>query len=81
MNLDPYVDMIMCGDDPEGKPKPNPHNALHICKKLGVSPSETIMVGDTPADTLMGQQGMYYISMGRFLISFYFYNPFQNSKN
>ena len=34
----------------------DPHNALHICKTLGVEPSKTIMVGDTPADTLMGQE-------------------------
>jgi hypothetical protein len=27
---------------------PDPHNALYICKTLGVEPSRTIMVGDTP---------------------------------
>jgi phosphoglycolate phosphatase-like HAD superfamily hydrolase len=62
--LEPYVDMIMCGDDPEGKPKPNPHNALHICNELNVSPSNTIMVGDTPADTLMGQQAALGLTIG-----------------
>merc|ERR1719266_2666917 len=25
-NLAPYIDMIVCGDDKDGKPKPNPHN-------------------------------------------------------
>jgi len=54
----------MCGDDPKGKPKPNPHNALHICKELNVSPSFTIMVGDTPADTLMGQQAALGLTVG-----------------
>ena len=34
----------------------DPHNALYICKTLGVDPSQTVMVGDTPADTLMGQE-------------------------
>ena len=58
------MDMIMCGDDPEGKPKPNPHNALHICKQMGVSPSDSIMVGDTPADTLMGQQAALGLTVG-----------------
>ena len=62
--LGSYVDMIMCGDDPEGKPKPNPHNALHICKQMGVSPSDSIMVGDTPADTLMGQQAALGLTVG-----------------
>ena len=64
MKLEPYVDMIMCGDDPQGKPKPNPHNALHICRKLNVSPTDTIMVGDTPADTLMGQQANLGLTVG-----------------
>ena len=64
MKLTPYVDMIMCGDDPSGKPKPNPHNALHICKELNVSPTDTIMVGDTPADTLMGQQAALGLTVG-----------------
>ncbi len=93
--LSDLVDMVVCGDDPESKPKPgeciyqaystfkffssylklrlivlgcinkcffdlqfcsDPHNALHICKTLGIEPSKTIMVGDTPADTLMGQE-------------------------
>ena len=26
------VDMVVCGDDPHGKPKPNPHNAHYICR-------------------------------------------------
>jgi len=64
MKLEPYVDMIMCGDDPNGKPKPNPHNALYICEKMGVEPSQTIMVGDTPADTLMGQQAALGLTVG-----------------
>jgi len=63
-NLTSYIDMIVCGDDKEGKPKPNPHNALYICDKLGVRPSDTIMVGDTPADTLMGQQAKLGLTVG-----------------
>jgi len=63
-NLKPYIDMIVCGDDKEGKPKPDPHNALYICDKLGVRPSDTIMVGDTPADTLMGQQAKLGLTVG-----------------
>lgn len=54
----------MCGDDPQGKPKPNPHNAMYICQKLKVSPTDTIMVGDTPADTLMGQQAALGLTVG-----------------
>ena len=63
-NLEGLVDIIMCGDDAHGKPKPNPHNANYICQKLGVKPSETIMVGDTPADTLMGQHADLGLTVG-----------------
>lgn len=63
-NLNAYVDMVVCGDDPEGKPKPNPHNCYWICDKLNVAPSDTIMVGDTPADTLMGQQAQIGLTVG-----------------
>ncbi|XP_069112060.1 uncharacterized protein [Argopecten irradians] len=49
------VDLIACGDDPNNVPKPAPHNALMICKKLGVNPEDTVMIGDTKADAGMGK--------------------------
>ena len=63
-DLRDLVDIIVCGDDSVSKPKPDPHNAHYICKELGVSESETIMVGDTPADTLMGQQAGLGLTVG-----------------
>ena len=62
-NLKDLVDTVVCGDDKGTRPKPSPHNAYKICKELGVSPADTIMVGDTPADTLMGQQVKMFIQM------------------
>ena len=56
--------MVVCGDDSFSQPKPSPHNANYICQQLGVKPSETIMVGDTPADTLMGQQANLGLTVG-----------------
>ncbi len=58
------VDRVVCGDDADSRPKPDPHNALRICSSLGVSPGAAIMVGDTPADTLMGQQAMLGLTVG-----------------
>ena len=55
LRLEKYVDHVVCGDDPNIKPKPNPYSALTICEELGVSPSETVMVGDTAADVGMGK--------------------------
>ncbi|TRY63969.1 hypothetical protein TCAL_11167 [Tigriopus californicus] len=63
-NLNSLVEMSVCGDDSFSKPKPDPHNALYICDKLNVRPSDTIMVGDTPADTLMGQQAKLGLTVG-----------------
>jgi phosphoglycolate phosphatase len=42
----------------------DPHNAHYICDKLGVRPADTIMVGDTPADTLMGQRASLGLTVG-----------------
>ena len=64
MKLDSYLDMMMCGDDPESKPKPDPHNLLHICKNMEVPLSEAIMVGDTPADTVMGKKAQIGLTVG-----------------
>ena len=39
------ADYILCGDDPQNVAKPAPHNVHHICQKLGVSTTETVVVG------------------------------------
>lgn len=36
--LESYIDIIVCGDDHGAKPKPNPDNALAICRALNVDP-------------------------------------------
>ena len=51
-NVDHLVDMVMCGDDVENVAKPA---ILNICKQLDVQPEEAFMIGDTPADTIMGR--------------------------
>lgn len=51
-----YVDMLVCGDDPDAVPKPAAHNALKICEALGVAPEGVVMVGDTVADMGMGRE-------------------------
>lgn len=38
LGLEKYVDLVVCGDDSGSRPKPNPHNALAICRALGVDP-------------------------------------------
>jgi len=64
MGLQSMVDIIVCGDDEVSKSKPDPHNAEYICAQLGVKCSEAIMVGDTPADTIMGQAANLGLTIG-----------------
>jgi len=64
MGLQSMVDIIVCGDDEVSKSKPDPHNAEYICNQLGVNCSEAIMVGDTPADTIMGQAANLGLTIG-----------------
>ena len=56
--------MVLCGDDAASIAKPDPHNALHICAQLGVAPARAVMVGDTPADTIMGQAAHLGLTVG-----------------
>jgi len=58
------IDMILCGDDVKSISKPNPHNARYICETLDVCLSKAIMVGDTPADTKMGQAANLGLTIG-----------------
>jgi phosphoglycolate phosphatase len=64
LGLEEYVDLVVCGDDKDSMPKPNPHNALSICKLLGVDPREAFMVGDTLADMGMGRSAKLGATVG-----------------
>ena len=41
---------LVLGDDGRIPLKPNPDMLLHVCKELGITPEEAIMVGDTKTD-------------------------------
>lgn len=57
------VDAMVCGDD--GLPlKPAPAMALALCAKLGISPQQAAMVGDTVADMEMAQQAGMGLRVG-----------------
>lgn len=51
INLDSYVDSI-CGTDPGNPVKPDPFVINLALERLSANPSETLVVGDTPADVL-----------------------------
>jgi phosphoglycolate phosphatase len=45
---------ITCADDGI-RTKPAPDPVLHLCGRLGIAPARTAVVGDSPADLLMGR--------------------------
>ena len=48
-DIEKYFDAMVCSDDTNIH-KPNPQPALLCCRKLGVNPEDTIMVGDSVFD-------------------------------
>jgi phosphoglycolate phosphatase len=48
------VSALACGDDGVGV-KPDPAMLLALCATVAIPPSRTAIVGDTPADLLMGR--------------------------
>ncbi|XP_020620732.1 uncharacterized protein LOC110058420, partial [Orbicella faveolata] len=64
LGLMSMVDKIVCGDDQDTKPKPDPETALGICKDLDVCPSQTVIIGDTVADTTMGRSAGLGLTIG-----------------
>ncbi|XP_062621462.1 uncharacterized protein LOC134283041 [Saccostrea cucullata] len=64
LGLTEYFEYVICGDDPDSEPKPSPYNALKICEKLGVDPADTVMVGDTKTDMLLGKSAKLGWSVG-----------------
>jgi phosphoglycolate phosphatase len=53
LGLSGLIDGIVCADDGIAV-KPAPDMVLHLCRTLGVPPSRAAVIGDTPADLLMG---------------------------
>jgi phosphoglycolate phosphatase len=53
--LSRYFPDVVGGDSLETK-KPEPEGLLHIMERLGVSPGETLMVGDSANDVLAGRR-------------------------
>ncbi|XP_077970447.1 phosphoglycolate phosphatase-like [Styela clava] len=49
------IDRLVCGDDADNTPKPAPDNIRMICEDLDVKVEDTVMIGDTHFDTVMGR--------------------------
>lgn len=54
LGVDAEFAAITCADDGI-RTKPAPDPVLHLCALLGIAPARTAVVGDSPADLLMGR--------------------------
>ncbi|RUS75460.1 hypothetical protein EGW08_016783 [Elysia chlorotica] len=62
--LTPFVDMMVCGDDPLSRQKPDPHNALLICREMHTTPDRVVMVGDALEDIALGLNAKLGLTIG-----------------
>ncbi|GGE56709.1 MAG TPA: phosphoglycolate phosphatase [Paenalcaligenes hominis] len=55
MHLDHYFDLLVGGDTCAEK-KPHPMPFLYACEKLGVSPADALVIGDSGNDSIAARQ-------------------------
>jgi len=63
LNLDAYFDVVVGADDvPRGKPAPD--MVLEACRKVGCHPSDSVVVGDSRVDMIMGKNAKVKACIG-----------------
>jgi len=62
-NLKKFFDFIVTGKDVKNT-KPDPEMIFNICQKLKISPGESIMIGDTINDMIMGKNAGVALTVG-----------------
>ena len=63
LDLERLFDIVLCAGD-VNPPKPHPQTILTICRQLSVSSQETILIGDTVTDMLMGKKAGVALTVG-----------------
>jgi len=63
LDMDGLFDMILCWGE-VSPAKPHPETILTICRKLSVPPGETVMVGDSVTDMMMGKRAEVALTIG-----------------
>ncbi len=63
LGVDSLFDMILCWGE-VSPPKPHPETILTICRKLSIPPHETVMVGDSVTDMMMGKRAGVGLTVG-----------------
>jgi phosphoglycolate phosphatase len=63
LGMEGLFDVILCAGE-VNPPKPDPETILAICRMLCVPPHETMMVGDSVADMMMGKRAGVALTIG-----------------
>ncbi len=64
LDLERFFHVVVTGDDVR-KAKPHPEAVRKACRRLGVSPQEAVLVGDTRSDVLAGRSaGVRVVGVG-----------------
>jgi len=63
LGMDGLFDIILCAGEVD-PPKPHPETILTICRKLSIHPHETVMVGDSVTDMMMGKRAGVTLTIG-----------------
>jgi len=63
LGMESLFDIILCAGE-VSPPKPHPETILTICRQLSVTPQETIVIGDTVTDMIMGRKAGVALTVG-----------------
>jgi len=61
--MEGIFDKVLCAGE-VNSPKPNAESILAICRQLSIDPKETIFVGDSMADMIMGKNAGIALTIG-----------------
>jgi len=63
LGMDGLFDVVLCSGE-VNPAKPHPETIFTICRKLSVHPHETVMVGDSVTDMMMGKRAGVALTVG-----------------
>lgn len=63
LNMEDLFDIVLCAGE-VNSPKPHPETLMTICRQLSISPQESIFMGDTVTDMVMGKRAGVALTVG-----------------
>ncbi len=63
LGMEGLFDILLCAGEVK-LPKPHPETIFTICRRLGIDPKESVMVGDSVADMMAGKRAEVALTVG-----------------